>query len=33
MNRKTFLKTLAILPITGTAMKLHEFSSMIEGLS
>lgn len=30
MNRKTFLKTLAVLPLTAAAMKLHELNKMTE---
>ena len=32
MNRKTFLKSLAILPLTAAAMKLNELNKMIEPL-
>jgi 4,5-DOPA dioxygenase extradiol len=32
MDRKKFLKTLAILPAIGATMKLHELSKMTEGL-
>lgn len=32
MNRKTFLKTLAVLPLTATAMKLQELNKMTEPL-
>lgn len=31
MDRKNFLKTMALLPLTGTAMKLSALSKMIEG--
>lgn len=33
MDRKTFLKTLAVLPLTAAAMKLYELSKMTEPLS
>ncbi len=33
MNRKTFLKTLAIVPLTAAAMKLNELNRMTEPLS
>ncbi|HRE64820.1 MAG TPA: 4,5-DOPA dioxygenase extradiol [Ferruginibacter sp.] len=33
MNRKTFLKSLAILPLTAAAMKLNELNKMTEPLS
>ncbi len=32
MNRKTFLKTLAVLPLTAAAMKLNELNKMTEPL-
>ena len=31
MNRKNFLKTLAVLPVAGTAMKLSSLTNMIDG--
>lgn len=33
MNRKNFLKTLTILPLTGIAMKLYELNKMAEQMS
>ncbi|MBK7810379.1 MAG: 4,5-DOPA dioxygenase extradiol [Saprospiraceae bacterium] len=33
MNRKTFLKSLAVLPLTAATMKLYELSKMTEPLS
>ncbi|MBL7917518.1 MAG: hypothetical protein JNM96_03915, partial [Bacteroidia bacterium] len=33
MNRKTFLKSLAILPLTAVAMKLNDLNKMTESFT